>query len=163
MENGKIAAGLVVEFHYELREKGKLLDDSRKRGTPMIYLHGSKNIVPGLEQALEGREVGSTFRVEVPPKLGYGVRRGGPQPVPRHIFPEDADLTPGDSFTTKTPEGRPMMLWITRVDGDQVWVDPHHPLAGKKLRYDVEVISLRPATPEELEKGHPSQQMDIEA
>jgi FKBP-type peptidyl-prolyl cis-trans isomerase SlyD len=164
MDTPTIGDGKVVQFHYVLGdEHGTVLDSSRDRDTPMIYLHGAGNLVRGLEEALTGHAVGDQLRVEVPPERGYGLRKGGPQPVPRSIFPSDAPLVPGDSFTTKTPDGRPMMLWITRVEGDQVWVDPHHPLAGKTLRYAVEIVSIRKASPKEVRQGHPNAPVSFDA
>jgi FKBP-type peptidyl-prolyl cis-trans isomerase SlyD len=156
MESQQIGQHSVVEFHYVLSDMdGTVLDNSRERNAPMSYLHGAANLVRGLEQAMVDHVVGDRFRVEVPPELGYGVRRGGPQPVPRSIFPADTDLAPGGSFTTETPEGNQMMLWITRIEGDQVWVDPHHPLAGQTLRYAVEVLQVREATLAEINQGRP--------
>ena len=149
----KIHDDMVVTFHYVLRDEERILDDSRQRETPMVYIHGRESLVPGLEKAMYGHQVGDVFRVGVPPELGYGIRRGSPQPIPRTFFDDEADLQPGDSFTTTTPEGKPMMLWIAEVRGDEVLVDPYHPLAGRLLTYAVEVLSIRPATPEEEANG----------
>jgi FKBP-type peptidyl-prolyl cis-trans isomerase SlyD len=153
MKPTTIRDGMVVSFHYVLRDADSVLDDSRQRDTPMVYIHGRESIVPGLENAMSGHQAGDVFRVEVPPELGYGIRRGSPKPIPRSFFGDDADLHAGDSFTTTTPEGRPMMLWIAEVSGDEVLVDPYHPLAGRLLTYAVEVLSIRPATPEEEANG----------
>jgi FKBP-type peptidyl-prolyl cis-trans isomerase SlyD len=150
----KIEAGSVVAFHYVLSEGDTQLDDSRER-TPMLYLHGASNIVRGLEAAMDGRITGDTFTVTVSPEEGYGVRQGDPMPVPRDRLPEDMPTEPGSSFMTRTPDGRPMMLRVTKADADQIWIDPHHPLAGKTLTYEVEILGIRPATSEEKEVGHP--------
>jgi FKBP-type peptidyl-prolyl cis-trans isomerase SlyD len=144
-----VEAGRQVGFHYVLRgEDGEVLDDSRARGQEMSYVHGAGELVVGLERALEGREAGDRLDVVVPPEEAYGTRRGEPMPVPRSAFPEDAALEVGASFGTRSPDGRPMMLWITSVSEEEVWVDPHHPLAGRTLRFEVEVLSV--ADPEEV-------------
>jgi FKBP-type peptidyl-prolyl cis-trans isomerase SlyD len=148
--------GAVVTFHYELSgEDGTVLDDSAERGEPMHGLIGTRFLVPGLDRALRGRHAGESFEVVLPPDQAYGVRKGGPLPVPRTAFPDDAELTPGVTLTTRTPDGRPMVLWVDRVEGSQVWVDPHHPLAGRTLRYRVQILSVRTATPAELAAGRP--------
>ncbi len=156
MHPATISDGVVVAFHYVLfGPDGEQLDDSRGRERPMLHLQGAKNIVRGLERQMPGKAVGDRFRVTVAPEDAYGVREGEPMPVPRDAFPDDAPMAPGGQFMTRTPDGRPMALWITRVEGDQVWVDPHHPLAGKTLTFDVEIIGLRNGTKAERESGRP--------
>ncbi len=151
-----IESGKVVQFHYILRNgEGEILDDSRQHGEPMVYLHGAGNMIRGVEQQLQGHPEGAVLAFDVPPELGYGHRRGPAMPFPRHVLPEDMDLTVGTTFTTQGRDGRPMVLWVTKVEGDQVWLDPHHPLAGTTLHYAVEVTSIRDATLDELSKGHP--------
>jgi FKBP-type peptidyl-prolyl cis-trans isomerase SlyD len=146
-----IVEGQVVQFHYTLfDEAGEVLDDSAEREAPMSAVVGAGQLLRGLDAALVGRSAGERFEVVVPPELGYGVRRGGPQPVPRSFFGAEAELTPQRALTVQMGDGRPMLLWVDRVEGDQVWVDPHHPLAGKTLRYVVEVLTARDATLEEL-------------
>lgn len=146
----------VVTFHYVLSgDDGEVLDDSAARGEPMEGLLGARFLVPGLDAALRGRAVGERFEVTLAPAQAYGERKGGPLPVPRTAFPDDAELTPGVTLTTRTPDGRPMVLWVDRVEGSQVWVDPHHPLAGRTLRYAVHVLAVRAATPGELAAGRP--------
>jgi FKBP-type peptidyl-prolyl cis-trans isomerase SlyD len=151
-----ITDGDVVAFHYALYdEQGALLDDSAARDTPLRGVVGTGFILPGLEKALAGKAAGERFEVTVPPALGYGERRGGPLPIPRSVLPPDVDLVPGANLATRTPDGTPMLLWIDRIEGDQVWVDPHHPLAGRTLHYRVQVLSVRPASFEERAAGRP--------
>lgn len=148
--------GVVVSFHYVLSgEDGTVLDDSAARGMPMEGLVGTRFLVPGLERALRGHHAGDTFEVVLPPEQAYGLRKGGPLPVPRTAFPDDAELEPGTTLTTRTPDGRPMVLWVDRVEGSQVWVDPHHPLAGRTLRYVVQILSVRGASAAEMAAGRP--------
>jgi FKBP-type peptidyl-prolyl cis-trans isomerase SlyD len=153
----RIGKGKVVALRYTMRSNGKLLDDSGDE--PEQYLHGSGAVVRGLERALEGRQAGERFSVELAPRDAFGPRkRGGPgpQPVPRATFPEGADLKPGVAFSAETPDGAPVRLYITRVDGDAVFIDRQHPYAGMTLRYEVEVVSVRDATADEVTSGGPS-------
>ena len=148
--------GSVVHFHYTLTDdEGNVLDTSRERGEPMPYLHGARNIVPGLERQLAGLSVGDTLRADVPPEEGYGTHNGmAPQPVPRTEFPTEVPLQPGIQLMAQTEQG-PMPIWIARVDETTVFIDTNHPLAGKVLHFDVEITGIRDATDEEKAHGHP--------
>lgn len=156
MTNESVAAGKVVIFHYTVtNDAGDVLDTS-VGAEPLPYLHGSGNIVPGLESAMDGHTVGDTFKATISPEEGYGERTGpGPQPVPRAAFPADLDLQPGMQFAATTESGATIPVWIVRVAEDVVHVDTDHPLAGETLHFDVEIVDIRDATAEEIAHGHP--------
>jgi FKBP-type peptidyl-prolyl cis-trans isomerase SlyD len=150
-----ISEETVVSFHYQLKNNdGDVLDASEK-GEPMLYLHGASNIVPGLEKAMKDRKVGDTFDVKVPPEEGYGERVGEHAVVPRSQLPGDVELEPGMSLVAEGPNGQRFPLWIAKVEGDEVTLDPNHPLAGIELNFHVEIAAIRAATEEELAHGHP--------
>jgi FKBP-type peptidyl-prolyl cis-trans isomerase SlyD len=151
-----IAEGMVVSFHYTLKnDEGDILDTSSGR-EPLMYLHGAGNIVPGLERELAGRAVGDQVQAVVSPEDGYGVRQGpGPQAVPRARFPEDADLEEGMQVYAQGPNGDAFPLWVVDIADDHVLLDHNHPLAGVTLHFDVEVTEIRSATDEEMAHGHP--------
>ncbi len=151
-----IAAGKVVALHYTLHDEAGALIDGSQGEDPLYYLHGADNLVPGLEAALEGRAVGEKLSVTVPPEEGYGPRQGpGPQAVPREAFPKDAEIEQGMPFCVENEQGEEIDLWVARVEGDQVFVDVNHPLAGVTLCFDVEVVEVRDATAAEQLHGHP--------
>jgi FKBP-type peptidyl-prolyl cis-trans isomerase SlyD len=155
-ENLIIADGLVVVLNYTLRSDDGEVIDSSTREEPMAYLHGADNIVPGLEQALTGKTVGFTGKIRVEPDDGYGEREDlPPQAVPRSAFPANMKLEAGMQFMTEGPNGEHAPIWIDKVVGDQIFVDPQHPLAGKALNFDVEVLAVRTATANEMSHGHP--------
>lgn len=119
------------------------------------YLHGYGNIVPGLESALEGAAVGANLQVEVPAALGYGERMEvAPQRVPRESFPDDMEIAPGMQFHARGPAGEALPVWVVGLEEEVVLVDPNHPLAGATLHFDVTILSVRPATSEEIQHGH---------
>lgn len=150
-----VADQTVVSFSYELRSNdGKLLDASDE-GAPMLYLHGASNIVPGLEKAMKDKKVGDKFDVKVAPEDGYGERVGNVAVVPRAELPSDVELVAGMRVVAEGPEGEMFPLWIAKVEGDEVTLDPNHPLAGEELNFSVEISEIRAATAEELEHGHP--------
>ena len=110
-------------------------------------------LIPGLENALEGKKVGDSFTAEVKPEEAYGERHDGLiQTVPRNLFGEN-EVQPGMQFRASTDQGEQSVV-IVEVKDDEVTVDGNHPLAGVNLNFDVEVIEVREATEQELEHGH---------
>ena len=150
-----VGADKVVSLEYVLTDpKGKELDRSAD-GQPLVYLHGARNIVPGLEEALVGKTTGDALEVEVPPEKGYGVsRKLKSMRMLRSKFPADADIKKGARFMMQGPEGKPMPVWVSKVMGRQVHITPEHPLAGVTLHFDVKVGEIRDATEEEKTHGH---------
>lgn len=150
-----VVAGKVVIIHYTLtNDAGETLDSS-DGGEPLPYLHGGGNIVEGLEEALAGKAIGDKVQVTVPPEKGYGARdESEPQPVDRQAFPPDAPLQEGMQFMVDTGNGY-APVWIVKIEGEQVFLDGNHPLAGQTLNFAVEVVGIRDATADETAHGHP--------
>ena len=150
----QIAAETVASIEYELTDDAGEVIDTSKGGEPLAYLHGAGNLIPGLEAELEGKSSGDAFQVRVAPEDAYGERHEGMvQSVPRSEFPEDAEIQVGAQFHATTPSGDHIVT-VVAVEGDAVTLDGNHPLAGKHLTFDVQVVEVRAATPEELEHGH---------
>lgn len=151
-----VGPGKVVSIDYVLTDPSGSVVDRSADGHPLLYLHGARNIVLGLEEALEGKKPGDALKVDVPPEKGYGPRRNiKPQKVLRSKFPDDAKVEKGTRFVMAGPEGRPIPIWVTKVMGRDVYVSPEHPLAGVTLSFDVKVREVRDATEEEKAHGHP--------
>lgn len=150
----KIARNKVVVIDYSLKDdEGSLLDQSSSG--EFAYLHGLKNIIPGLEKALEGKSVGDAVEVRIPPEQGYGIRDEEKiAVVTRDMFPEDANVDVGSQFHAQGDDGEMTVISVTEVNGDNVTVDGNHPLAGIHLNFDVKVIAVRDATADELSHGH---------
>ena len=144
----QIAEGFVVSMDYALKDdEGTLLDQSQP-GAPLQYLHGYKNIIPGLESQLEGKTSGDQVEVRVAPVDGYGeVNPALEQVVPRDRFQGVEGLEVGMQFQANTEQG-PISVRITKVEGDDVTVDGNHPLAGKHLNFSVTIQDVREATGE---------------
>lgn len=151
----QIADQKVVTLDYSLKDnEGKLIDSSEGRGD-FVYLHGARNIVPGLESALEGKTAGDEVSVSVLPEEGYGERDNELlQTVPKDMFEEGADINVGMQFHAQSPEGEMMIVTVVELEGEEVIVDGNHPLAGVPLNFDVKVVDIRDASAEELEHGH---------
>lgn len=144
----------VVQFNYTLKnDDGQVLDTSDGK-QPLAYLHGRKSIVPGLEAAMDGKAKGDSFNVDIAPADGYGERDPQMvQAVPRDKFQGVDEIQPGMQFQANTPAG-PQVVTVTEVSDAEVTVDANHPLAGQTLHFDIDIVEVRDATPEELEHGH---------
>lgn len=143
----------VVTLEYTLTDQSGEVLDSSKDSEPLVYLHGSGHIIPGLEGALTGKQEGESLQVTVEPADAYGDRDETlMQKLPKDRFGGE-DLEVGMQFQARGPEG-PVLLTIVDVDDEDVTVDANHPLAGRVLSFDVTVLNVRDATLEELTHGH---------
>ena len=144
----------VVTFNYSLKDDDGALIDSSSADEPLAYLHGHGNLVPGLERELEGKGAHDKLSVKVTPADGYGdYSRELVQKVPRRSLKGIANVTVGMRLHAQTAEG-PRAVTVTAVTGDMVTLDGNHPLAGKNLNFDIEILDVRDATAEELAHGH---------
>ena len=150
-----IAQHKVVSIHYKVADAANSeVIDSSEDGDPMTYLHGAQNIIPGLEQALEGKAVGDILEVTVTAEEAYGeYSEDRIQQVPIEAFEGMEKIEPGMMVTAET-EGGQVNLVVTEVDETTVTVDANHPLAGKSLTFEVTVEEVRDASEEEIEHGH---------
>ncbi|MGM0481391.1 MAG: FKBP-type peptidyl-prolyl cis-trans isomerase [Pseudomonadota bacterium] len=148
-----IAPNKVVAINYTVKTAdGQTLDQS-KEGNPLSFIHGRGMLIPGLENALEGKATGEKFSAEIKPDEAYGERQDGLiQTVPRNLFGEN-EVEPGMQFRASTDQGDQSVV-IVEVNDEEVTVDGNHPLAGTDLQFDVEVVEVRDATEQELEHGH---------
>lgn len=150
----KIAKDSVVSLAYQVRTKDGVLVDETTVVAPLNYLHGAGNLIKGLEDALEGRQKGDKFDVEINSDNAYGDYNDNlVQTVPRDIFVGVDTLEVGMRFLADTDHG-PVPVEITAIDGDKVTIDGNHMLAGQDLKFNVEVVDVRVATEEELAHGH---------
>jgi FKBP-type peptidyl-prolyl cis-trans isomerase SlyD len=151
----KVAAKTVVSLEYSLHlGDGAIIDSSSQGGGPLTYLHGSQQIIPGLEKQLEGMSAGDSKQVKVDPKDGYGERDPeAVQQVNKEMFGGRA-VKAGDELVAVDEHQNEIPVRIEAVNGDQVTVDFNHPLAGKTLHFSVKVTEVREATQEELTHGH---------
>ncbi|MBJ6763076.1 peptidylprolyl isomerase [Myxococcaceae bacterium JPH2] len=150
----KVAKDRVVSLEYRLHlGDGQVIDQSAP-GKPLAYLHGHRQIVPGLENALEGVESGTSRTVVVPPGQGYGEHDPqGVRTVARAMLPQGMEPKAGMTLMAQTDQGD-LPLLIKEVHPDSVVIDMNHPLAGKTLHFDVTVQEVRDASVEERSHGH---------
>lgn len=150
-----IAHDHVVTMTYTLRgDDGDLIDQADK-DSPFSYLHGRGQIVSGLEKALMGLKVGAKKVISVSPGEGYGEH--DPELVTKASksqFPGGAELEVGMQFMAQGEEGHHLPFTVVEISGDNVVLDGNHPLAGKTLHFDIEVLEVRPASKQEIDHGH---------
>ena len=145
----------VVSFHYTVRDDKQVVIDSSTTSGPLEYLHGYGQIIPGLESALAGKKVQDKIVVEVAPVDAYGEYNDQlVVQAQRGQFPKGAKIEVGEMFEFAGPEGEPVLVRIGAVVGDAITLDANHPLAGKTLFFEAEVVGIRAATKEEIEHGH---------
>ena len=149
----KIEKDRVVRFHYTVSEQGQPSLESSHGNDPLAILAGHGNIIPGLERAMDGHEAGDKFSVDVAAADAYGDKRDNlTQRVPKKHF-NGQRLEPGMQVVLNTNFGQ-RAVTIQKVGMSVVDVDLNHPMAGKDLHFDIDIVEVREATAEELEHGH---------
>ena len=153
-----IAADKVVSFHYRLNEPGQAVIEDSHDDQPIVYLHGHDNMLAGLEEALAGKQAGDKFSVTLSPDKAYGVRRDDAVQrisIKHVINPSDKKVMykPGMVVQVNTDHG-PREVTVVKAGLKTLDVDTNHPMAGKTLSFEVEVVDVRDATDEEIEHGH---------
>ena len=150
----QITKNKIGTIHYTLTDDSGSIIDSSRNGTALSYLHGNHNLITGMENALEGKKTGEKFKVNISPEEGYGPKDERLiNKVPLNNFPEKNDIKVGAQFQADTNEG-PRVATVILVDNESATVDFNHPLAGKTLHFDIEVVDVRAATADELTHGH---------
>lgn len=140
----QVKTGDTVRIHYTgTLEGGETFDSSQGRD-PLEFEVGSGQIIPGLDEALPGMEVGEKKTVEVPAAQAYG----DPDPqarqaVPRDQIPEDIPVDPGTRLQMQTPQGQVVPVTVVEASDQEVTLDANHPLAGKDLTFDIELVEIK--------------------
>jgi FKBP-type peptidyl-prolyl cis-trans isomerase SlyD len=146
----KISRHKVVAIHYTLTDNNGTVLDSSEGREPLYYLHGEGNLIPGMEEGLEGQVKGAKLKLKISPEKGYGVRdENNIQKVPRSAFGTEK-VEKGMQFQT----GHGGVVTVTDVGLSEVTVDANHALAGVELNFEVEVLEVRDGTTDEIAHGH---------
>lgn len=149
----KIEKDRVVRFHYSVGEQGGEPLENSREGEPLAILIGHGNVIPGLEAAMDGHAAGDNFGADVEAAQAYGEKRDGlSQRVSKKLF-DGKKLAPGMQVVLNTEYG-PRAVTIQKVGMSVVDIDLNHPMAGKDLHFDIDVVEVREASAEELEHGH---------
>lgn len=144
----------AVFFRYTLAPAGEPLEAPGSDEPLLSYLHGHQQIIPGLEQALEGRSAGERFNVRLAPEQAYGERdESRRQKVEREAFAGLKDLKKGLLVQIVDEAGKPALARVVALDNREVELDLNHPYAGMTLDFCVEVDHVRAASEDELAAG----------
>ena len=142
----------MVEIAFTLgMSNGEIIDSSEKDG-PLKYIHGQKRITPILEEALTGKKTGDNFKVVVEPKDAYGERDDSlVQLAQKELFGAEFDkIQVGMPLELGGPDGQTKIVTAVDIREDGILFDANHPLAGETLTFDVNVLSVRESTEDEL-------------
>ncbi len=150
----QIATNTVVTIDYTLKDDDQSVLDTSQGQEPLSYIHGIGNLIPGLEKALAGKSEGDRVQVTISPDDAYGERDEDLlQAIPRERFERANEIEVGMQFHTQSEEGM-QVVTVVDVDGDNITIDGNHPLAGKTLHFDVQIVGVREASAEEISHGH---------
>jgi FKBP-type peptidyl-prolyl cis-trans isomerase SlyD len=149
-----VARNRVVSIEFTLTGEDGAVIDTSAGDEPLSYIHGTGTLVDALEAAMEGKGPSDKVSLTLPPEKAYGVRDDSIVfTVPRTQFPADEEPEVGMEVMLQG-DGEGRMVTIVDLNDDEVTLDGNHPLAGLTLRFDVEIVDVRDATPEEIEHGH---------
>ncbi|RKX28436.1 MAG: peptidylprolyl isomerase [Candidatus Zixiibacteriota bacterium] len=139
----QVKEGDKVKVHYTGKlEDGTVFDSSENR-PPLEFEIGKGSVIPGFEQGVVGMELNGKKTVTIAPEEAYGQRRDELMvEVTKNEFPPDIDPTIGQQLQIKRPDGHIIDVTITKVEGEQVTLDANHPLAGKTLVFDIELVEI---------------------
>lgn len=163
MSSIAIAPDTCVTLSYVLFDEQGAEVDQASTTEPLTYIHGYAQIVPGLEKRLEGLHAGDKKTFELPPDEAFGERdEEAILAVDRADFPDSEKVATGDEFMAQGPDGEPIAMRVIEVQKDMFVVDTNHPLAGQRVRFEVEVSAVRPASEEEIESAQSELEERIE-
>ena len=150
-----VSTNHVISVHYTLRDdNNELLDTTYDDDKPMVYLHGRRQMIDGFEAAVAKAKIGAKLSFSVMPAQGYGLRNiSNTQRIPNKYLRHEGRLAVGKEIHVNTANGV-LPGRIIKVGKFNVDVDMNHPLAGKNLHFEVEIIDIRKARDEEISHGH---------
>lgn len=150
----EVSENKVVKMHYKGTLNDNSMFDSSEGKEPLEFVYGIGMIIPGLEKELAGLKAGDKKTIKVACADAYGEKNDqAVQEVPKDQFPQDIEVKEGMQLMAQGPQGA-IPVKVAKINDETITVDFNHPLAGEDLTFDVEIVEVRDATPEELEHGH---------
>jgi FKBP-type peptidyl-prolyl cis-trans isomerase SlyD len=138
-----VGEGKTVTLNYTLKVEGKVLDSTKGR-QPIQFTAGSHQMIPGFEKAVMGMKVGDKKSFKVSPEEGYGKENPkARQSFPKSQLPSDIKPAPGMLLQAQDKDGHRRTVKIVEVKKDTVVIDFNHPLAGKTLNFEVEIVAIK--------------------
>ena len=139
----EIQSGSIVSIHYKLKNEAGQIINASTEGEPLVFQHGTRAVIPGLEKELTGKKAGDEFSVEIQPEDGYGeVNPSLYAVLKKEVFSGIENLESGMQFQAQDENGNSQIIRVTSVEGDEITVDRNHPLAGRTLFFDISIVSV---------------------
>lgn len=133
----------LVKIHYVGKFEDGTVFESSYGGDPLEFTVGSGEIIPGIDEGIIGMTVGERRNITVPPEKGYGLHNQRlVVEIPRDQLPLSLNPQVGQVIGAETPAGEQMLVTITEVTPDRITIDANHPLAGKTLQFEVELVAV---------------------
>ena len=141
----QVKANDTVKVHYTGKlADGQVFDSSVERGEPIEFTMGQGQLIPGFEKGLIDMKVNEKKTINIPKEEAYGEPREELiQEVQKSQLPEEIKPEVGMGLVSKSPDGQEMNLVVRDVKEDTIVVDGNHPLAGKDLVFDLEVVEIK--------------------
>lgn len=139
----KVQEGDEIRVHYTGKlEDGTVFDSSRNR-EPLQFKVGSGMMIKGFDEAVRGMEIGESKTAEIPSNEGYGERNDQMMvKVTKDKFPENINPEVGQQLSMQGGQGQPIPVVVTDIEGEEVTLDANHPLAGKDLVFEIELVEF---------------------
>jgi peptidylprolyl isomerase len=139
----KAENGNKVKVHYKGSfDDGTVFDSSEGR-EPLEFELGSGQVIPGFDKNVEGMELKEKKTIQIPTQEAYGDRRDElVMDLPKSEFPDDIDPAVGQQLQMQNQEGQVFNVLVTGVSGETVTLDANHPLAGKDLNFEIELVEI---------------------
>jgi FKBP-type peptidyl-prolyl cis-trans isomerase SlyD len=150
-----IGQNKVVTMNFILKDENGKTIQATNNMEPFQFLSGNQQILPRLEEEIDNMIIGSKKNVKITAREAYGeYKEEAIQQVSKNNFPKDIDLEVGMEFIANSPKGEQMPFVVKEIKNEEVTIDFNHPLAGKDLEFDIELLDVRDATVEEMQHGH---------
>ena len=141
--SSSVQNGNTIKVHYTGRFEDGMIFDSSMGGNPLEFTLGNHEVIPGFEDAALGMTVGDTKTVSIEPKDAYGdYNEGLVVDMPREYFPEEISPEVGMRLIIVDNNGEELPVVVSEIHDESVRLDANHPLAGKKLIFDIELVDI---------------------
>jgi FKBP-type peptidyl-prolyl cis-trans isomerase 2 len=133
----------TVSVHYTgTLENGEVFDTSKDRD-PLSFTVGEGQMIPGFENAVRGMELNESKTIKIAPEDAYGeVRNDLVQQLSRTQLPPDLEPHVGQQLASQLPDGQQIIVTVKEIDSESITIDANHPLAGKELTFEIEVVAI---------------------
>ncbi|MFA6460637.1 MAG: peptidylprolyl isomerase [Candidatus Woesearchaeota archaeon] len=153
-DNTTVKSGDKVSVHYTGKLKDGSVFDSSEGRAPLTFAIGAGQVIPGFDKAITGMKLSEKKTFTIPAAEAYGpVVKELVLEIPRNRLPPQPEPQIGMQLVMRGPQGQQVPAMITKVEGDKVTIDINHPLAGKDLTFEIEVVGINDPNVKDEEEG----------